>query len=581
MKYINNHIISLEPKGPGYKITLMNTKLGMEPKPSGLGHGVIIVGRFCSTKGSQLYSKSSQPRVSVNPFLRPKVQGGDSRTLTRQLFNIYGIKESNRHNGLIRVIGDKRLLVQCYEEIRTNKGSMAKGTKEETLDGLTLAWIDTLSKELISGSYKFGPARKVMIPKPRTTTKRPLGVPREKIVQKALQVALECIYEPRFLESSHGFRPNRGCHSALYELYRHGGNHEWVMEGHIAKCFDSIPHSVMMRLIDREVSCDKTKTLITKALKAGYRDDTGRVLKPKNGTPQGSVLSPFLSNVTLHQLDRYMAKLSKLWRKGEIRRINPVFRKAYRQKNITPGDKRRIISRIPSKDPLDPNFRRLKYVRYADDFVVLSTSSYKEVALLKDRIKIFLKERLGLTLSTDKTKVTSIQKGFTFLGANLIKVPRGTKPMPYIKYQGGNKSGKRRVNLRLRVLAPINKLIKRFKEAKLVKLSKGKGLPYATAKRALVPIDHADILAFYNQKIRGILNYYSFAGNRGQLHRVLNFLYMGCALTLALKYKTRTARATFKKFGGNLKDQKTGSTLYRPKNLRASHQPLFEQLQSW
>ena len=574
MKYKKNHIISLEPKGSGYKTTLRNTKLGMEPKLSGLGHGVIILGRFCSTEGSQLNSKSSLSRVSVKSSSRQKTKEGNSRTLTRQLFNIYGINGSNRHNGLIRVIGDKRLLIQCYEEIRTNKGSMTKGTKEETLDGLTLAWIEKLSKELISGSYKFGPARRVMIPKPGTTSKRPLGVvsPREKIVQKALQVALECIYEPRFLESSHGFRPNRGCHSALNELYRHGGNHSWVMEGDIAKCFDSIPHSVMMRLIDREVSCDKTKTLITKALKAGYRDETGRVVKPKIGTPQGSVLSPFLSNITLHQLDRYMAKLSKLWRKGEVRRTNPAFRKAYRQKNITPGERRKTISRIPSKDPQDPNFRRLKYVRYADDFVVLSTSSYKEVAFLKDRIKTFLKERLGLTLSTDKTKVTSIQKGFSFLGADLIKVRSGTKPMRYIKYQGGKKPGKRRVNLRLRVLAPINKLIKRFSEAKLVKLSEGTGLPYATAKRALVPMDHADILVFYNQKIRGILNYYSFAGNRAQLHKVLYFLYMGCALTLALKYNTRTAGATFKKFGRNLKDQKTGSMLYRPRNLRASHQ---------
>lgn len=573
MMYINQKI-SLEPKGPGYKTTLRNLKSGMEPKSSGLGHGVAIVGRSCTTQGPQPNSKSSSPKVSAVSTRRPKAKVKDSRTLARQLFNKYGIKGTNRNNGLIRIIGDKSLLIQCYEEIRVNKGGMTKGTKEETLDGLTLAWIDKLSRELISGSYSFGPARRVMIPKPGTTRKRPLGAvnPREKIVQKALLVALECIYEPRFLTSSHGFRPNRGCHSALYELFRNGGNHSWVIEGDISKCFDSIPHSVMMRLIDREVSCDKTKTLIKKALKAGYNDETGRTVKPNIGTPQGSVLSPFLSNVVLHQLDRYMVKLSKLWRKGEIRRTNPAFRKAYRRAGITPGERRKAISRLPSKDPLDPHFRRLMYVRYADDFVVLSTSSHNDVAFLKERIRSFLKVRLGLTLNTDKTKVTSIRKGFSFLGADLIKTRSEAKPMRYIKYQGGKRPSRRRLNLRLRVLAPINKLIKRFSEAKLVKLSEGTGIPKATAKRALVPMDHADILAFYNQKIRGILNYYSFAGNRGQLHRVLYFLYMGCALTLALKYNTKTAGATFKKFGRNLKDHKTNAVLYRPKGLRVTHQ---------
>lgn len=567
-------MISLEPKGPGYKITLRNPKSGMEPKPSGLGHGVAIVGRPCTTQGPQPNSKSSSPKVSAVPTRKQKAKKKDSRTLARQLFNKYGIKGSNRNNGLIRIIGDKSLLIQCYEEIRGNKGGMTKGVKEETLDGLTLAWIDKLSKDLISGSYSFGPARRVMIPKPGTTRKRPLGVvnPREKIVQKALLVVLECIYEPRFLKSSHGFRPNRGCHSALYELFRNGGNHSWVIEGDISKCFDSIPHSVMMRLIDREVSCDKTQTLIIKALKAGYNDETGRTVKPDFGTPQGSVLSPFLSNVVLHQFDRYMAKLSKLWRKGEIRRTNPAFRKAYRRAGITPGERRKAISRLPSKDPLDPHFRRLMYVRYADDFVVLSTSSHSDVVFLKERIRTFLKGRLGLTLNTDKTKVTSIRKGFSFLGADLIKIRSEAKPMRSIKYKEGKRPSRRRVNLRLRVLAPINKLIKRFSEAKLVKLSEGTGIPKATAKTSLVPMDHADILSFYNQKIRGILNYYSFAGNRGQLHRVLYFLYMGCALTLALKYNTKTAGATFKKFGKNLKDHKTNAALYRPKILRVTHQ---------
>ena len=557
----------LGPKKTGHKINLEPMKLGMEPGLSGPGHGVIVIGKpprlmpSIGSEGSQHKGKSPQTRVSDLKI----------STLVRRLFKQYNIGPEDLHNGLIKVISNEELLILCYEAVRKSKGSMTPGSSSETLDGLTLKWITKTSEDLKSGTFNFNPARRVNIPKPGKTSTRPLGVgnPREKIVQKALQVALEYIYEPKFKNSSHGFRPNRGTHTALRELRYKGTHHSWVIEGDIEKCFDSIPHKVILSLLNRQVRCDKTQTLLWKSLRAGWQDTNGRIVKPNFGTPQGSVVSPTLSNIVMHEFDRYLAFMKARVEIGKVRRINPAFRHIYRSKSMPTGLRRNLLRTTPSQDPLDFNYRRLTYVRYADDFVVLVSASRQYASLLKARLGRFLK-RLGLNLSPTKTKITSLKRGVHFLGADLRSVRSDAKIMKHVKLKSGS-SGKRRVNQRLRVLAPIKKLLLRLKTAGFIKQHSGAGTLVPTAKRAMVPMDHSDILVFYNQKIRGLLNYYSFAGNKGQMHKVLYFLTMSCALTLALKYKLRSARATFRKFGRCLKDPKSPFFLYRPARLITDH----------
>ena len=448
---------------------------------------------------------------------------------------------------------------------------MTLGTSKESLDGLTLKWISNTSKEVMSGSFNFKPARRVYIPKLGKIATRPLGVgnPREKVVQKALQVVLEYIYEPKFKNSSHGFRPHRGCHSALRELRYKGSQHSWVIEGDIEKCFDSIPHKVILSLLNRQIRCMKTQALIWKSLRAGYQDTNGRIEKPEIGTTQGSVVSPTFINIVMHEFDRYIAFMKVRVEIGKIRRVNPAFRRVYRSTSLPKGERRNLLRMIPSKDPVDANYRRLTYVRYADDFVVLTSASKQYTVLLKHRMESFLK-RLGLTLSATKTKITSLKRGIHFLSADLRSVRSDTKIMKHVTYNNRS-SGKRRVNQRLRVLAPIEKLLQRLKTAGFIKQHAGSGNKEPTAKRSMVPMDHSDILAFYNQKIRGLLNFYSFAGNKGQMHKVLYFLYMSCALTLALKYRLYTARAAFRKFGRVLEDPKSKLTLDRPASVKSDH----------
>jgi RNA-directed DNA polymerase len=184
---------------------------------------------------------------------------------------------------------------------------MTKGVNAETLDGLRWKYFEMIAERLLIGNFKFSPSRRIFIPKPGKTTLRPLsiGTPREKIVQKALQVLLEAIFEPKFLACSYGFRPNRSISHALERLYLVGKNYQWVIQGDISKCFDEIPHKVIMDNLRAHIKCERTLSLIAQHLTVGYMDpDNGKVVRNVKGTPQGSVISPLLSNLVLHSVRR-------------------------------------------------------------------------------------------------------------------------------------------------------------------------------------------------------------------------------------------------------------------------------------
>ena len=193
----------------------------------------------------------------------------------------------------IRKIASLKNLVAAYELIKSKPGNMTPGTRPETMDGISLEWIKTTQEQLKSGSYKTQPARRVWIPKPGKSEKRPLGIasPREKVVQKAMQIVLEQAYEPSFFKSSHGFRPNRNCHSALQQIYLTFSGAQYIIEADITQCFDRINHKKLMDILSRKIRCDKTLKLIKSTLEAGYID-LGRLHQADQGSPQGSVLSP-------------------------------------------------------------------------------------------------------------------------------------------------------------------------------------------------------------------------------------------------------------------------------------------------
>jgi group II intron reverse transcriptase/maturase len=460
--------------------------------------------------------------------------------------------------------------------IKGKPGNMTRGVTKETLDGISMDFFTKLSEALPKGKFNFTPTRRIMIPKgPGKTGERPLSIanPREKIAQKAIALILETIYEPKFSENSHGFRPNRGVHTALKQLHIQGGTYTWVINGDISKCFDKIPHDKIMKLLAQHISCHRTLELIKKSLINPAM--LGKKIIPSHqGTPQGSIISPVISNIVLHELDSFCDNLKKSFDIGRARKVNPKYHSLgssrYKSKNPTlRANHLKRMMNMPAKDTQDPNFRRLLYVRYADDFLLLLISSQSEAFTIKRKISDFLKNHLQLELNASKTTIANVKDGFEFLGAHVIQ--RGTIIAP-VRRAKGTKEGitliyRSRHVRRLSVLAPLEKIIQ-----KMINLGFARrnhlGTLSAKSRRDLVNLSHYEILSFYNSRIRGTLNFYSFAGNYSHLRKIWWIYAQSCAITIALKYKTKTMRKAFLKFGKNLKDPNSDTELYSEKSMK-------------
>jgi group II intron reverse transcriptase/maturase len=486
-----------------------------------------------------------------------------------------------RYGKLMDIISDPLILEAAYHQIKSNPGNSTPGLDKETLDGIDKAFFLRISKDLKAGKFKFTPARRILIPKPNRPDKRPLGIgsPRQKLVQKVLKNILTAIYEPIFYQNSFGFRPGRGQHDALKFIQLNIGNASaftWAIEGDIKKSFDSISHDTLMKCLRKIIDCPQTLNLIKQSLEAGYKDpETSQVVKGKIGTPQGSILSPLLSNIVLHELDAFITgEVKNRFTIGEKRRENPVYRTLRHQmarQTVHPLYNLKTMIRTPSKDPMDPNFKRIHYVRYADDWVIFVCGSHKDAEVIKSLVGRKL-EQLSLKLNQEKTKITHLREDKArFLGFDIgmrKNTLEHTKPIISVLRNG--KRFSRRANPRITLLAPIRELLIKLLERGLLKRNRlGKLFPIGFP--AAIPGTHPDILRFYNAKIRGVLNYYSCAHNRAELWSIWYFLWQSCAITLARKFKLGTARKAMKKFGKLLsyKDDKGNSlSLYKPDTLR-------------
>lgn len=498
--------------------------------------------------------------------------------------------KDGRYGNLLQIISSVNTLVLAYLIIKGKKGISAKGIDSETLDGISMEYIQKIANELKSGSFNFSPVRRVDIPKPGTTVTRPLGIskPRQKIVQKSIELVLSIIFESKFLDCSHGSRPGRSCHSALKRLQLTMGNastYTYCIEGDIKGCFDNIPHAEIIKGINREVDCPPTLNLVQKILNAGFILDKelkkhgkkARIYKPNIGTPQGVVLSLLFSNIVLHELDLYVCEvLDQEFRKGKHRKENLEYRRLRYRIKTKDGLKirRKLINKsltVPSKAVNDPNFKRIFYTRYVDDWVLLVAGSMEDAKTIRSKVSKKLLS-LGLTLNLEKTHVTSLRKGVChYLGVDFF-ICKNTKDhfKPVRVVKKGETSIRQKVVPRLILKVPLLKLLKKLQEQGFVKRS-SLGEFFPKGKPGLTPLSHPQILNYFNSRIRGVLNYYCCVHNRNELWAIVRFLKYSCALTLARKFKLKTLAKTFKKFGPGLKFvNKVGKvyTIYKPDNLR-------------
>jgi group II intron reverse transcriptase/maturase len=525
------------------------------------------------TKGNSVNTKAEKQGS------RSKVNSQNLRMFVQSKLNLYR-NADGKYNGIVRILADAGFLQYCYMLIKGKPGNMSKGTTKETLDGISYKWFEDTALSILRGGLKFTPARRVMIPKPGKKELRPLGVgaPREKIIQKGIQVILETIYEPEFLDCSHGFRPGRSTHSALRPLYLKGHHHKWVIQGDISKCFDKIPHQVIMNILRKRFVCDRLLFIINQALKVGYIDSkTKKVHVSPIGTPQGSVLSPLLANIVLHELDKYLVEtIIPENNKGKGRRTNAKYNAiAYARdpKNPNSSPKERLealklMRMTPRMDTRDPNFRRSMYIRYADDFVYLFAGPKSEALIIRDKIKEFLIEHTGLELNVEKTLVTHLEEGFNFLGAHI-----STSKIVDYRMKTRTVNGTpitMRANVRARVNMPTKLLLEKLIKAGFARRNPFKKI-LAKPLTKVVNLDHATIVQFFNSKIHGLLNYYTFAGNRIETQNLIWILRHSLAKTLARKFKLSSSRQAFKKFGPNLKDPTTDVEVFVPKTLPTIH----------
>lgn len=506
--------------------------------------------------------------------------------------------EQDKYNGIIRILADVGFLQLCYFLIKGKPGNMNIGATKETIDGIRYEWFVNIADEIKKGGLKFTRARTILISKRGKKQKRVLlggvGLAREKIIQKGMEIILETIFEPKFLDCSHGFslppsggevktggegfRPKKSAHSALKLVYLKGHHHTWVIQGDISKCLDKIPHQVIMDIIKKRIVCDRFLYLLNQALKFGFIDPKTRQPSVSNiGIRQDSIMSSILINIVLHELDNFVEdKVKPENNKGLRRKTNPKYNAiAYvrdsKNTKSTKQDKQqalKLMRNIPRMDVSDPNFRRSLYIRYLYDYVYLFEGPKQEALKIKQIIIDFLEKELKLELNTDKTVVSHISEGFLFLGAHI----KTTKNVDY-RMKTKSKNGTpitMRANVRARINMPTLLLIQKYIKEGIARHNH-LGNILAKPMTKIVNLDHATIIQFYNSKIHRLLNYYSFAGNRIEIQNLIWIMRLSLAKTLARKYKLRSARQAFKKFGPFLKDPNTEIQIFVPKSLPTIH----------
>ena len=429
-----------------------------------------------------------------------------------------------------KLLFNRELYLIAYAKLYPNNGAMTKGVTEETIDGMSIQKIDRIIEQLRRETYYWRPARREYIPK-KNGKHRPLGIPvwSDKLLQEVIRMILEAYYEPQFSEHSHGFRPKRGCHTALQEIQTWKGT-RWFIEGDISSYFDTIDHGVLITMLSKQIKDGRFIRLIKNMLEAGYLDDW-KFHKTISGTPQGGVISPLLANIYLHQFDKWVGEeLIPQYTRGNKQKANSAYNrlsrriKCYQEKGDYKKAHQLIVERrnLPSVDTYDTTYRRLRYVRYADDFILGFTGSKAEAKDIKKQIGDFLKIKLHLELSQEKTLIThATEESAKFLGYEI----KAQRVNDYI-----DNKGRRSVNGVIALFVPASVI-----ESKCHQYMKnGKSIH----RNNLLHDDDFSIVQTYQQEYRRLVQYYILAQNLSWFSKVYWYMETSLLKTLAFKHKS-------------------------------------------
>ena len=435
-----------------------------------------------------------------------------------------------------KLLFNRDLYLNAYAKLYPNNGAMTKGVTEETVDGMSIQKIDRMIELLREEKYQWKPARREYIPK-KNGKKRPLGIPTwgDKLLQEVMREILEAYYEPQFSTHSHGFRPNRGCHTALQEIQVWKGT-RWFIEGDISKYFDTIDHAVLLKILERNIHDGRFIRLVANMLKAGYLEDW-KFNQTISGTPQGGVISPLLANIYLNEFDQWIEKvLIPNNTRGKRQKANPVYSrmnaeisKARKNSDIQTAHRLKVERRnIPAVDPYDENYRRCRYVRYADDFLIGFTGSKADAEEIKAAMHDFLEKELHLELSKEKTLITNASsQAAKFLGYEI----KAQRVNDYL-----DPKGRRGANGAIALFVPARVIEDRCRSFK----QNGK----VTHRNALLHDDDFSIVQRFQQEYRGLVQYYILAQNLSWFSKLYWTMETSLLKTLACKHRSSIKRKT-------------------------------------
>ncbi|MFL1529050.1 reverse transcriptase domain-containing protein [Pseudomonas sp. O230] len=466
---------------------------------------------------------------------------------------------------IYRLMFKEDLYIAAYEKIKSKPGNMTAGNDGTTLDEFSIRTIRNIIDKMRDESFAFRGARRVLIPKANGKT-RELSVapPTDKVVQEVMRMILEAIFEPTFSDNSHGFRSGRSCHTALKQIREQWSGVTWVIEGDIKGCFDNISHEKLVTQLETRIKDERFVNLIRKSLKAGYFDK-GAYFSGTIGTPQGSIISPILANIFLHQLDRKVEGLIQEHEMGkeDKKALNPAYRKLLSRRSYLQGkiarlegtereaaiaEIRAISNASLQMSPTlvsDNGFIRVKYVRYADDWVV-GINGPKHLA---EKLRAEIGEHLstaGLELSLEKTHIRHAKtEKAKFLGTSLRVGSEKPKIMKVIR--NGAVFRKRVAGWTPIMYAPVRELVEKL-HAKGFCNSKGE----PTAINKWILLDDIQIVEQVGAVWRGISNYYSFVDRFSMLTRIQYILQHAAAKTMAAKHRSSRSKI-FSKHGASLR----------------------------
>ena len=450
---------------------------------------------------------------------------------------------------------------EAYRNLYANSGAATKGVNEDTADGFSEAKINRIIKSLETETYQPKPARRTYIQKANGKM-RPLGIPTftDKLVQEVLRLVLQAVYEPVFLNCSHGFRPNRSCHTALAQAKQEFSGARWFIEGDIKGCFDHIDHTVLVGLVNRKIKDARLIKLLHKFLKAGYMEDW-RYHITYSGTPQGGIISPILANIYLHELDKFVMALKAGFDVYEEKKYTPEYNALLSKKKVVQrqikkaeGEERqRLIEKYreirkqilttPAKSHTD---KKIKYIRYADDFLIAVNGRREDCVEIKRKLAEFIGGMLKMELSEEKTLITHSSGCARFLGYD-VRVRRCAA----IKHGGPGNKTKRTLNNSCELAVPLDDKIHKFIFANKIAIQKPDGKLMPVHRSSLLRLTDLEIVSAYNAELRGICNYYGIASNFYKLCYLSYLMEYSCLKTLAAKHKCTISKIVKKFKSGN------------------------------